>query len=163
MEVALLAEIVKIFEYHDWSNRQVLEAATQLSISEQESELGGSFASFIETLRHILLVEFLFIHRWQELEVHRIPEWATLDQMKESWLSLEVERNKFLAVLDDGRLSAEIHYADTRGRAVTISLWQALFQCVNHATFHRGQLVEKLRKLDKLPPATDFVLFCRSE
>jgi uncharacterized damage-inducible protein DinB len=40
-------------------------------------------------------------------------------------------------------------------------LWQAIFQCVNHSTFHRGQLIEKLRKLGKTPPATDYVLFCR--
>jgi len=161
MEAELLSEIRKIYDYHDWANHQVVEAAAKLTFSEQESELGGSFTSLIETLRHILLVEFLFIRRWQDLPVHQIPEWRTLDQIRDSWLSLEAERNKFFSALENNRLSEEIHYADTRGRAVTLKLWQAIFQCVNHATFHRGQLIEKLRKLGKIPPTTDFVLFCR--
>jgi hypothetical protein len=38
MEAELLAEIRKIYDYHDWANHQVLEAATKLTISEQESE-----------------------------------------------------------------------------------------------------------------------------
>jgi len=161
MEAKALAEIRKIYDYHDWANRQVLEAATTLTVSEQEMGLGGSFASLIETLRHILLVEFLFLRRWRGLPVHQIPEWETLDQIRDSWLSLEDERDQFLSALENSRLSEEIHYTDTRGRAVTLELWQAIFQCVNHATFHRGQVIEKLRKLQKVPPATDFVLFCR--
>lgn len=98
MEAELLAEIRRIYDYHDWANHQVLEAAAKLTFSEQELALGGSFTSVIETLRHILLVEFLFIYRWQDLPVHQIPEWRTLDQIRESWLSLETERNKYFSM-----------------------------------------------------------------
>jgi uncharacterized damage-inducible protein DinB len=157
----LLQTIRRIYAYHDWANHNVLGTANELTISEQEAELGGSFSTYMETLRHILMVEFLFIRRWQELPPRQEPEWRTIDQMRDSWLSIETERNQFLSDLKETMLSKMIHYADTRGRAVTLELWQAIFQCVNHSTFHRGQLMEKLRKLGKIPPTTDFVLFCR--
>ncbi|MBN1567139.1 MAG: DinB family protein [Acidobacteria bacterium] len=157
----MLQNIRRIYEYHDWANHNVLDTASKLTISEQEVELGGSFSTFMETLRHILMVEFLFIRRWQELPPRQEPEWKTIDQMRDSWLAIETERNQFLSDLEETMLSKMIHYADTRGRAVTLELWQAIFQCVNHSTFHRGQLMEKLRKLGKIPPTTDFVLFCR--
>jgi uncharacterized damage-inducible protein DinB len=86
-----------------------------------------------------------------------------IDQIRDCWLSLEGERNRFLSDLKETMLSGSIHYSDTRGRNITLELWQAIFQCVNHTTFHRGQLMEKLRKLGKVPPATDFVLFCQNK
>ena len=160
-EVQLLPEIRRIYEYHDWANHNVLDAAGKLTISEQKLELGGSFSTFMETLRHILMVEFLFIGRWQELPPRQEPEWRTMNQIRDSWLSIESERNQFLSDLKETMLSKMIQYADTRGRAVTLELWQAIFQCVNHSTFHRGQLMEKLRRLGKTPPTTDYVLYAR--
>lgn len=159
----MLSEIRKIYQYHDWANHQVLDAASLLTISEQQAELGGSFLSFMETLRHILRVEFLFINRWQELSSGQLPEWSTIDQIRNSWLSLEGKRNKFLSDLTETMLSGSIHYSDTRGRDIALELWQAIFQCVNHTTFHRGQLMEKLRKLGKVPPSTDYVLYCQNK
>lgn len=100
MEAELLPEIRKIYEYHDWANHQILDAARRLNISEQEAELGGSFKNFIGTLKHILLVEFLFISRWQELPLRQVLEWRTIDQIRDTWLSLETERNKFLSDLE---------------------------------------------------------------
>lgn len=156
----MIKEIRKIYEYHDWANHKILDAASMLTVSEQEFDLGGSFSTFMKTLRHILLVEFLFISRWQELPLRKEPEWETIDQIRAVWQSIETERNEFLTSLNESSLSKPIHYADTRGREVTLELWQAIFQCVNHSTLHRGQLIEKLRKLGKIPPTTDFVMFC---
>jgi uncharacterized damage-inducible protein DinB len=156
----LIEEIRRICEYHDWANHQVLDSAGMLSVSEQNVNTGGSFSTFIETLRHILLVEFLFVYRWQELPPRQEPVWDTIDQIRSVWHSVEIERNVFLSGLKETSLNKPIHYTDTRGRAVTLDLWQAIFQCINHSTFHRGQLTEKLRNLGRIPPSTDFVLYC---
>jgi uncharacterized damage-inducible protein DinB len=157
----LLEEIRKIYEYHDWANHQVLNAARALTPSEQEADLGGSFPTFMMTLKHNLLVEALFIRRWQEQLPQAMPESKTINQLLTAWQSIEMERNAFLTKLKETDLTRTIRYPDTRGRDVTLELWQAMFQCVNHSTHHRGQLIEKLRTLGKVPPATDFVLFCR--
>lgn len=157
----LLKEIRRIYEYHDWANHKILEAASGLTAPEHGHDLGGSFSTFMKTLRHILLVELLFISRWKEQQPRKEPEWKTIDEIRAVWMAMETERNEFLASLSESSLSRPIHYADTRGREVTLELWQAIFQCVNHSTLHRGQLIEKLRKLGKIPPVTDFALFCR--
>jgi uncharacterized damage-inducible protein DinB len=157
----LLEEIGKVYEYHDWANHQVLDAAETLTLSDQEADLGGSFPTFMKTLKHNLLVEALFIRRWQEQLPQTMPKSEMIGQMRAVWRSIETERNAFMAGLKEKDLSKTICYFDTRGRDVTLELWQAIFQCVNHSTHHRGQLIEKLRKLGKVPPVTDFVLFCR--
>ena len=155
----MLKEIRKIYEYHDWANHKILDAASGLAVSDAEFDLGGSFSTFIKTLRHMVIVEFLFIDRWKQQPPREKLKWETIDQIRAVWCSIETERNEFLAGLGDRDLAGHIHYADTRGREVTLELWQAIFQCINHSTHHRGQLIEKMRKLGKIPPVTDFVLF----
>jgi uncharacterized damage-inducible protein DinB len=53
-----------------------------------------------------------------------------------------------------------IIYQDSRGRSILIELWHALSQRANHSTFHRGQIIAKIHQLGKVPPSTDFVVFC---
>jgi uncharacterized damage-inducible protein DinB len=151
--------IETVFEYHDWANRQFVAAARSLPDAELERELGGSFKTYLKTLRHILFVELLFLGRWQGTEGGTGVRLDTVEEIAAAWERLEEERRVFLYTLGADRLDEEIRYADTRGRAVCVPLWQAVFQCVNHATFHRGQLAEKLRKLGRTPPATDYILF----
>lgn len=155
----MIRQIEAVFEYHDWANRQFVAAARALPAGELERELGGSFATYLKTLRHILFVELLFLGRWQGTAAATGVKLDTLEEIAAAWESLEEERRVFLSTLGADRLDGEIRYADTRGRAVCVPLWQAVFQCVNHATFHRGQLAEKLRKLGRTPPATDYILF----
>ena len=157
----MLKRIAAIFKYHDWANHQILEATRSLSPEELERDLGGSFPTCLKTLRHIVFVETLFFDRWRGTAAGSQAKIETVEQIEAAWASLEKERKTYLSTLTIDQLDGEIRYADTRGRAVCVQLWQAVFQCVNHSTFHRGQLAEKLRKLGKTPPATDYILYCR--
>jgi uncharacterized damage-inducible protein DinB len=110
----LLKEIRKIYEYHDWANHKILEAVSELTASERESDLGGSFPTIMKTLRHILKVEFLFISRWKEQLPRKEPEWETIDQIRAAWQSIENERNEFLTSLSESSLSRERWYQNHR-------------------------------------------------
>ena len=155
----MIQRIAAVFEYHDWANRRFVAEARALPAGELERELGGSFGTYLKTLRHILFVERLFLGRWQGAAAPIEVKLDTVEEIGAAWEKLETERRAFLSTLGVDRLDGEIRYADTRGRDVCVLLWQAVFQYVNHATFHRGQLAEKLRKLGRTPPATDYILF----
>ncbi len=159
----MIPELRRIFDYHDWATDQVLAAAETCSEADLRREIGGSFPSVLTTLAHIARVEWLFIRRWKELATADVVA-ACLDsagQVSATLRAVRAERREFLLPLDRDALGRSISYTDTRGRAVTLQVWEAVFQCINHSTFHRGQIVEKLRHLGMVPPATDFVLFCR--
>ena len=156
-------EFRSIYAYHDWATDQILSAVEGLSQDELVKDLGGSFPTLLGTLGHIARVELLFVRRWRELPAPQVGETPldSLERIAAAFRQTRTERCEFLRQLQEDALDRTISYVDTRGRSVTLKLWQAVFQGINHSTFHRGQVVEKLRRLGRTPPATDFVLFCR--
>ncbi len=158
------AKFLKMYEYDNWANSRILNAIKDISSSELEMDLGGSFPTVHGTLLHMLWVELMFMRRWQGLSTQDLadpPELASVQEIQNAWQALEKERNVYLDRLQDSELDTPSNYSDSRGRPVSVPLWQAVFQCINHSTFHRGQIVTKLRQLGKVPPATDFMMFCR--
>jgi uncharacterized damage-inducible protein DinB len=55
-------------------------------------------------------------------------------------------------------LAAERSFSG-RGRTAVLPLWAALRHVVNHATYHRGQVAAKLKRLGIEPPMTDLVFW----
>jgi uncharacterized damage-inducible protein DinB len=157
----MLDMIRQEYEYHDWANHQILDVARGLDQAQLQANLGGSFNSLMKTLSHILLVEMLFVKRLQKLPVDEVRAFETIEEIANAWRQVETERSLILEQMEEDDLRETIHYVDTRGRSVSLVLWQLLFQCVNHSTFHRGQVVEKLRQIETTPPTTDYVLYCR--
>jgi uncharacterized damage-inducible protein DinB len=50
-----------------------------------------------------------------------------------------------------------------RGRTAILPPWAVLRHVVNHATYHRGQVASKLKRLGVEPPATDFIFWVREQ
>jgi uncharacterized damage-inducible protein DinB len=44
-----------------------------------------------------------------------------------------------------------------RGRVAVLPPWVVLRHVVNHATYHRGQIASKLKRLSIEPPVTDLI------
>jgi uncharacterized damage-inducible protein DinB len=48
---------------------------------------------------------------------------------------------------------------EIRGKSWVLPPWAVLRHVVNHATYHRGQVASKLKRLGVEQPPTDFVLW----
>lgn len=160
----ILETLHQLYRYNGWANRRMLEAADDLTPAELNHDLGGSFPSVHKTVLHILWVEMLFLRRWQKLSTAdwtEPPLLQTVAAIQAKWSEVEKDRAKFLEKLGEGDLSQPLSYVDTRGRSISMPLVQTLLHLINHSTYHRGQLAAKLRQLGKVPPSTDYILFCR--
>jgi uncharacterized damage-inducible protein DinB len=158
------SKILRLYKYNSWANTHILDALKNVPVSELEMNLGGSFPSIRATLLHMLWVEMMFLRRWRGLPTQDLshpPELDSVEEIRIAWQGLEKERNEYLQGLQNSDLEKPLNYSDSRGRPVSLELWQAIFQCINHSTFHRGQIAAKLRQLGNVPPATDFIMFCR--
>jgi uncharacterized damage-inducible protein DinB len=77
-----------------------------------------------------------------------------------------VERNEanFLGSLQsDQDLVKSLTYKDLKGNSYTQPLIQTIQQVLNHATYHRGQVVTMLRQLGVKPVNTDLITYYRQQ
>ena len=154
----------QLYLYNRWANRRLLDAAQELSPAELDRNLGGSFPSVRQTLLHMNWVDRLFLRRWSGLSTEDLtspPMFDSVEELRSSWEKIGEEQLKFMERLKDNDLDKTLSYIDSRGRSISLPLQQVLLHLVNHSTYHRGQLASQLRRLGKIPPPTDYILFCR--
>jgi uncharacterized damage-inducible protein DinB len=95
-----------------------------------------------------------------------MPEgWANLDfgDLRRRWAEVEGAQGAFVEGLSEADLDRVVSYRNTRGESFAQPLWMLLRHVVNHASYHRGQVVSQLREVGGSPTSTDFVLYQRLE
>jgi uncharacterized damage-inducible protein DinB len=87
------------------------------------------------------------------------PDLATLRQ---TWSDHEAKMRAFLSSRDEAGINQKIEYKLISGHTGASVLWQMAQHVVNHATYHRGQVVTMLRQLGATPPKPmDLIAFYR--
>ena len=159
-------EIRRLFEYNRWANQRLLDAVDDLTREELGQELTSSFPSVASTLTHMLGAEWVWLERWRGSSPTSFPDQNGLDSVqavRDRWDALWREQQAFLDGMDDGAGERIVSYANMSGTPDARALGDLMRHVVNHATYHRGQLVTMLRQLGKTPPATDYVRYLREE
>lgn len=150
------------FDFNYWARDRQLEACAALSPEQFVKPLGSSFSSLRDTLGHLLLVEWIWLERWQGRSPQAVPacdEFATLEALRQRWSAVEREVRKFIGGLNDDALARPLTYTNTRGQTWTYPLWRLLHHLLNHQSYHRGQVTTLLRQLGAAAPAIDFLVY----
>jgi uncharacterized damage-inducible protein DinB len=159
------AEIQELFAYDRWANRRILDAVSRLAPEQFTRDLGSSHPSVQATLAHLLAANWIWLERWLGRSPGGLPEagWDvdTFEALRAKWDEVEGVRHGFVEGLADADLERDLVYRNTRGDQFAQPLWQTLRHAVNHASYHRGQVVTMLRQLGAEAVSTDLVLFYR--
>lgn len=160
--VTLTASQVQVlYAYDRWANGRLLDAAAALTHEAFVRDLGASYSSVWETLRHILWSEWIWLGRWT-LPRSTGPTPAQcpdLASLRARWLDFERVQQEFLQRLTPADLERPVSYENPPGTRWTYTLGQMLQHVVNHSTYHRGQVAAMLRQLGSVPPPTDYLVF----
>ena len=155
-----------LFDYHYWARDRLLQAVEPLSPEQFLRDLGSSFRSVRDTLAHIYAAEWVWHSRWTGhsptalLAPDLFPDLAAIRQ---AWADHEGRMRAFLGALDDRSIDRVIEYKLLSGRPGAAPFWQMAQHVVNHASYHRGQVVTMLRQLDAAPPeGLDLIAFYRT-
>ncbi len=157
-----LEQIRALYEYNEWANDHVLDAASGLGEEGLARELGASFGSVKENLQHTLAAQILWLARWAK---HK-PAWLlalhksqTLPAMRDAYNASHDGIRQFVEALTETDLAGTISYVDTRGASQERVLWQAMLHVVNHGTHHRAETALLLTSLGHAPRELDYVFF----
>ena len=101
-----------------------------------------------ETVLHIISAEKAWLQRFKRETV----EWlqSTYKGSKEDhiklWKDNSAELKTFIDAFDEKELDTNLDFKRLNGDAYSMPYYQLFAHVVNHATYHRGQLVTMLRQ-----------------
>jgi len=157
-----LPEIKNLFDYTEWANRHVLDAAEALSEEDLKRDFKISHDSIFGTLAHMAGAEWVWLERWYGRShpylwaAHDFPD---IKVMRSRWQEVEASRQAYLEQLSEEQLDKDLSYKNIKGESITLQLVTQLQHVVNHATLHRGQVVGMIRQLGVKPPAVDLLYY----
>jgi uncharacterized damage-inducible protein DinB len=160
-----LAEIHSLFQYDEWATKRTLESVSLLSEEQYKQDLKSSHGGIHGTLVHIYGADYLWLERWRghsSSESINAEQIQSLGVLTYRWEEYRRNLNAFLASIAEIKLSAPLPYNDTKGNNHAEPLYQQMLQVINHASYHRGQIVTMLRQIGAKPQATDLIMFYRT-
>lgn len=135
-------------EYNLWANTIVCGWLEQISNEQWTKEIISSFNSIQETVLHIISAEKAWLQRFKKQPF----EWlqTTYKGSKEDhiklWKENSAELKAFIDAFDEKELDTNLDFKRLNGEAYSMPYYQLFAHVVNHATYHRGQLVTMLRQ-----------------
>lgn len=151
--------------YNLWANTKITDTLRNIDTSRLDKEIKSSFPSLRKTTYHIWGAEELWWKRLHGESLAKIPAMdfsGSYEEAVEYFLSVSKNISFLVKGKDENYLQTLCTYKDTRGNSYTQSHWQMIMHCMNHSTFHRGQIVTMLREAGETKiPATDMIGFFR--
>jgi uncharacterized damage-inducible protein DinB len=154
-------DLTSLYAYNRWADRRVLDACRMLTPEQYMAEPVPGWSSVRSTLVHIAIVTEGWLRGVAGESVQTTPTEAELPTVEDSARLLD-RANRLIDDLLPRLTPAELSTPRTfsgRGRTAVLPPWAVLRHVVNHATYHRGQIASKLKRLGKEPPVTDFIFW----
>ena len=155
-----LNDIRKLFDYTEYANNLVLDAAQGLTEEQQRHDFKISHGTIHGTLTHMAGDEWIWLERWRGTSHSRIwteADFADIPSLRARWRQIEEERRQLLDDLSEERLHQDLSYKKIKGEPFTLPLVEQMQHVVNQGTLHRGQVVGMIRQLGVQQPAVDLL------
>jgi uncharacterized damage-inducible protein DinB len=146
-------------EYNLWANRVMAQWLATATPAQWEQEIASSFSSLRATTLHIWSAEYLWLQVLKGQSHQDNParhfEGTAEDALAE-WLKASEAFYEWVAAQGADGLAQSRESGNRPPLAVT----DIIQHCMNHSTYHRGQLITLGRQAElSNPPRTDFIHF----
>jgi uncharacterized damage-inducible protein DinB len=157
-----------LFEYNEWANERLLDAAAQVSEDELARERDGDFGSLQGILMHILGSHIVGLGVWkvESAAMAKVEPGRVVAALRESYKRVHEKLREFVASLTDERLDEAmplLNPQDGKWRTWERPVWQVALSFGTHAMQHRGEAAMILTALGHSPGQIDYSYFCWRE
>jgi uncharacterized damage-inducible protein DinB len=158
--------LLSYVQFHVWANQQFAKSLLALSNDQLDTELPGSFTSIRKTVYHLWVAEHIWNQRLALAENINYNLHLYEGRFEDAIDSWEQESKQLLAFTtiqkNDEALLHQHIYVDSKRNNHKSTIYQTVHHVCNHATFHRGQLVNYMRAVGvKKLPDTDYMTWCK--
>ena len=157
------SDIQLIFQYNEWANRRILEAAEGISNDEWTTPNQLGWGDLRGILVHIVTAEIGWRNRLSgqgELERPAPADFADVAALRARYESEAALLRDYINGLSDAAVNDVVTF-ERGGRTFGSTLWHFLLHLANHGTQHRSECAALLTDLGRSPGDMDFTLFLR--
>ncbi|MCS3870037.1 putative damage-inducible protein DinB [Chryseobacterium ginsenosidimutans] len=143
-------KMVDLFEYTYHFNKEMIKV-----ISENLEKVNEKTISLIN---HTLNAQQVWNSRVlgeKSFEVWQINPFENLNEINHQNFQKSIE------IIENSDLDQRIEYQNSRGTKFENSVFEMLFQAINHSTYHRGQINSLLKQNGIDPVLTDYIFYKR--
>jgi uncharacterized damage-inducible protein DinB len=150
-------------EYNHWANRRLAEILVKLPEESLDKPVKSSFPSLRKTVHHIWDAELAWLAR---LRGETLP-WPPSAQFESpSIADFVITSAGFVSYVEarhEDYFLEECEYQNIKGQRFVTPVYGIIMHCMNHSTFHRGQIITILRELGEESglPSTDLIAYLR--
>jgi uncharacterized damage-inducible protein DinB len=145
MSKSLLTSLV---HYNIWANNRIIKSILDAGETISEMEMNSSFSSVRKTLNHIYDAENTWLLRLQNLPYTWPPSKnfnGSLEDFCNHLLQNSEAFKNYVQTLHEDDFDKLISYQNSKRLPFESSVRDMVMHCINHSTYHRGQLVTMLR------------------
>jgi uncharacterized damage-inducible protein DinB len=141
---------LELADYQAWADNRVIDWLNQVSEEQWEQVTASSFGSIKQTAVHIASAEKIWIDYWKN-----VPDPVFLSavfngtkhDLTETWKRITADLKNFIEECPEENYLQPVSFRWPGGKEGRMAFWQTFSHCINHATYHRGQLVTLLRQV----------------
>lgn len=157
--------LVKLAHYNLWANQKVISMIS-LDKKIMNTPIVSSFPSIQETLLHIWDAQDIWLTRLKEQPNTSFPSKHFKGSNADVIEGLQKSSEDFYLFLDKQLPTYDTKiftYTTIAGEAQASTAVEIVAHCMNHSSFHRGQLITMLRGLGQQKfEATDMIAYHRA-
>ncbi|MDX1910730.1 MAG: DinB family protein [Saprospiraceae bacterium] len=151
--------------FNTWANTQMVQWLQAQPEALMLRETNSSFSTLKDTLLHIWSAEDIWLQRLQLVSPARFlfQEFSgTTQDVFEGLVMGSQAFESYVRLLPDADFNESCAFKLLNGTSDERLRSQMIHHCMNHSTYHRGQIVTMARGFGLTdPPATDFIRYIR--
>ncbi|MCF8246591.1 MAG: DinB family protein [Saprospiraceae bacterium] len=156
---------LKYTQFNLWANRRMVETFAPLSTEQFEAPIVSSFPSVRLTFLHIWDAESLWLDRLKGNSPTTFPSKYFVGdntEVLDNLLQVSGDFQSFVEMQPADFFEQALDFTTLSYGPQTQRAFEMIHHCMNHSTFHRGQLITLGRQLgiQHFPP-TDYAFFLR--
>ncbi|AYN02225.1 DinB family protein [Chryseobacterium sp. 3008163] len=143
-------KLIDLFEYTYHFNNEMIKI-----ISENISKVDDKIISLINHTLNAQQVWNSRILNEKSFEVWQINSFEKLEEINNQNFQTSIQ------IIENSDFDQRIEYQNSKGSKFENSIFEILFQAINHSTYHRGQINSLLKRNGIEPILTDYIFYKR--
>lgn len=145
--------LIHLFKYNDWATKETANSVKAVEKMDERLE---------ELLSHLVSAQKIWLNRVLERDIHVSP-WDKYSVQKciSQSTTITAEWINLLESLKEKDFEKRIDYANTKGEKFSNTVKDIVIHVINHSTYHRAQIAQKVKVLGEKPATTDYIVYQR--